>query len=77
MRVASVTFASSIGTLRSTRIKTLFAGKLGVVQSWKRRERRCPCHPSFPIATAVSAIRFEKPHSLSYQDIRRARTCRR
>ncbi len=48
-----------------------FAGKLGVVQNWKRREWRCPCHPSFPIATAVSAIRFEKPHSLSYQDTTR------
>ena len=26
---------------------------------------------SFPIATAVSAMRFEKPHSLSYQAITR------
>ena len=26
---------------------------------------------SFPIATAVSAMRLEKPHSLSYQDITR------
>ena len=28
-------------------------------------------YSSFPIATAVSAMRFEKPHSLSYQDITR------
>ncbi len=48
-----------------------FAGELGVIQNWKGRERRCPCHPSFPIATAVSAIRLEKPHSLSYQDTTR------
>ena len=28
---------------------------------------------SFPIATAVSAIRFEKPHSLSYQESTRTK----
>src|ERR1700754_4221786 len=28
-------------------------------------------YSSFPIATAVSAMRLEKPHSLSYQDITR------
>ena len=28
-------------------------------------------YSSFPIATAVSAMRFEKPHSLSYHDITR------
>ena len=28
-------------------------------------------YSSFPIATAVSAMRFEKPHSLSYQAITR------
>ena len=30
-------------------------------------------YSSFPIATAVSAMRFEKPHSLSYQDITRTK----
>ena len=28
-------------------------------------------YSSFPIATAVSDMRLEKPHSLSYQDITR------
>ena len=31
----------------------------------------CETQMSFAIATAVSAMRFEKPHSLSYQDITR------
>jgi len=31
------------------------------------------CHSSLPIATAVSLIRFEKPHSLSYQLITRTK----
>src|SRR3974377_1381362 len=30
-------------------------------------------HISFPIATATSAIRFENPHSLSYQDMTRTK----
>ena len=32
-----------------------------------RRPRAGPSYSSLPIATAVSAMRFEKPHSLSYQ----------
>jgi hypothetical protein len=31
------------------------------------------CYPSLPIATAVSAMRLEKPHSLSYQASTRTR----
>src|SRR5262249_11138288 len=31
------------------------------------RRRRLP-HPSLPMATAVSSMRLEKPHSLSYQE---------
>src|SRR5215470_13798976 len=30
-------------------------------------------YSTFPIATAVSAMRLEKPHSLSYHDITRTR----
>src|SRR5262245_37571368 len=30
-------------------------------------------HSSLPMATAVSAMRLEKPHSLSYQDITRTK----
>ena len=33
-----------------------------------RLGRRLPSQMSLPIATAVSAMRLEKPHSLSYQD---------
>ena len=34
---------------------------------------RSVTYSSFPIATAVSAMRLEKPHSLSYQDITRTK----
>jgi len=43
----------------------------------KHRRRHAAPRPGretysfFPIATAVSAMRLEKPHSLSYQDITR------
>ena len=34
-------------------------------------DRICVAQSSLPMATAVSAMRLEKPHSLSYQDITR------
>src|SRR3954462_156344 len=113
MRVASVTWPFSIGTLRSTRSRTrlFFRSALsrvlklaihatscpgasearpGTQLAWKGKELgpgsaaqhqevpRCARDKkenqiSLPIATAVSAMRLEKPHSLSYQDITRTK----
>ncbi len=50
-----------------------FAGDLRIVKSGKRSQRRGSRHASFPIATAVSAIRLENPHSLSYQETTRTK----
>ena len=56
-----------------------FAFNVGVVETAKgglhqyadTGTHRAHGHPSLPIATAVSIMRLEKPHSLSYQDITR------
>ncbi len=64
-RVSSLTAPSCIGTLRSTRTSTLLP-----VRSSGRSSRvlkRLTVSYSFAIAAAVSTMRFEKPHSLSYQ----------
>jgi hypothetical protein len=63
-RVSSVTPAPSIGTLRSTRTSAL-AGQVSgrssrVLNDVMTSDQRA-------IAPAVSTMRFEKPHSLSYQ----------
>ena len=59
---------SSIGTLRSTRTST----RLPLRSTSSRvREVASTAQISLPMATAVSAMRLEKPHSLSYQDITR------
>ena len=44
-----------------------------VVEGAERGHDRAPAgdQPSLPIATAVSTMRLEKPHSLSYHDITR------
>ena len=45
-----------------------FAGKVHIVECPERGHGRCSRHMSFPMAAATSIMRFEKPHSLSYQD---------
>ena len=73
MRVASVTTPFSTGTFRSTRTRT----RLPFTSTWSRLRNAVMVGPalgrqsSLPIATAVSVMRLEKPHSLSYQDITR------
>ena len=73
MRVPSVTTPFSTGTLRSTRTSTRFP----FTSTWSRVRNALMVRSaargqiSLPIATAVSAMRLEKPHSLSYHDITR------
>ncbi len=70
MRVASVDLPFFIGTFRSSRTNTRLpaTSKSSSVRKSHRKNQI-----SFAIATAVSAIRFEKPHSLSYHDITRTK----
>ncbi len=44
-----------------------FAGEVHIVECPERGHGRCSRHMSFPMAAATSIMRFEKPHSLSYQ----------
>ena len=77
MRVASETTPFSTGTLRSTRINT----RLPFTSAWSRVRKVLlidgpggrTAYSSLPIATAVSDMRLEKPHSLSYHDITRTK----
>ena len=78
MRVASATLPSCIGTLRSTRNKTRLpltsaSSRLrkAFMAGTMRNLRSDDLQASLPIATAVSTMRLEKPHSLSYHDITR------
>src|SRR5437660_1543437 len=45
----------------------LLAGEVHIVERPERGHGRCSRHRSFPMAAATSIMRFEKPHSLSYQ----------
>ena len=67
IRVSSVIVpASSCGTFRSARMKT----RLPATSTSARRLNRIaalPAYFAFIRATAVSSMRLEKPHSLSYQ----------
>ncbi len=72
MRVASVIRPFSIGTLRSTRTRTRFP-RTSAWSSVRKAVIDKLRQISFAMATAVSAIRFEKPHSLSYHDSTRTR----
>ena len=69
MRVASVTLPSFNGTLRSARTSTRFALHRKIIERVEVPSLLLPFRgqSSLPIATAVSAMRLEKPHSLSYQ----------
>ena len=76
MRVALATLPSAIGTLRSTRTST----RLPLTSASSSERKDCigdavrglkPGQTSLPIATAVSIMRLEKPHSLSYHAITR------
>jgi len=64
-RVSSVTFAPSIGTFKSTPDQHLFAGQ--ILRQIVEGLEVWHAQPSAAIAAAVSTMRFEKPHSLSYQ----------
>ena len=70
MRVTSETLPSSIGALRSTRSSTRLPFEVGLVEGAERGHRGTDAsiRSAFPIATAVSIMRLEKPHSLSYHD---------
>ena len=46
----------------------LLARNVHVVERPERGHELCSRHMSFPMAAATSFMRFEKPHSLSYQD---------
>ncbi len=61
MRASLVTTPSFTGTFRSSRIST----RLPERSSWLIR--RTFIYFAFDQAIAVSSMRFEKPHSLSYQ----------
>src|SRR5436305_14670894 len=49
------------------------AGEVSLIKCFERHRKRrlSRIQISFPIATAVSAMRLEKPHSLSYHAITR------
>src|SRR5262249_31492561 len=49
----------------------VLAPQVGLIECAKGGHDRISVQMSLPIATAVSAMRLEKPHSLSYQDITR------
>src|SRR5260370_92994 len=68
MRVESATLPFSTGTLKSTRTSTRLP--LTSAPSSVRKDGM-ELQISLPIATAVSTMRLEKPHSLSYHDITR------
>src|SRR5882724_6789103 len=59
-------FALHIGLIEGAKVRHADNSPTRCVAS--RRDQN-----SFPIATAVSAMRLEKPHSLSYQDITRTK----
>ena len=61
-----VTIPSLIGTLRSNRIMVRFPCKSSV--SILGICIRCLNHSALTNASVVSSMRFEKPHSLSYQE---------
>jgi hypothetical protein len=71
IRVMSVTRPFSIGTLRSTRTSARLPERSAESRVRKFAVTASAPQISFPIATAVSAMRLEKPHSLSYQAITR------
>ena len=86
MRVASATPPASIGTLKSTRTSTRLPSTSTPSMDLMRERSRPPApalpgalsdrrgqlvHISRPMAAAVSYMRLEKPHSLSYQDTTR------
>ena len=76
MRVESATLPSCIGTLRSTRTKTRLpftsaSSRLRKAFMTRGYKSGDDVQASLPIATAVSTMRLEKPHSLSYHDITR------
>ena len=66
MRASLVTLPPSMGTFRSSRIRTRLPAR-----SWSAMRStfmaRKP-YEAFDQAIVVSSMRFEKPHSLSYQE---------
>ena len=65
MRASLVTLPPSTGTFRSSRIRTRLPAR-----SWSAMRSTFMARPqeAFDQAIVVSSMRFEKPHSLSYQE---------
>src|SRR5258707_7029168 len=68
----TVSHGSSCETPRYARLLRMRISPHGEERALRAsRTMRLRSQSSFPIATAVSAMRLEKPHSLSYHDITR------
>ena len=66
MRASLVTLPPSTGTFRSSRIRTRLPREILVRHA--QHVHDADPHDAFDQAIVVSSMRFEKPHSLSYQE---------